>query len=100
MQDFVEQLRANLPPIISGTAIDGLTGNAICWATIQNKRSRGEIPDECFVRSGPRVLVLRDPFLDWWGATLRPVGETKAHHTPVPRTGRRSAHKDALQGTE
>jgi hypothetical protein len=96
MQDIIEQLRATLPPIFLGTTLDDLTGKAICWATTQNKRSRGEIPDECFVRSGPRVLVLRDPFLDWWGATLRPAGETRAQHTPVPRAGRRSANKDAL----
>ena len=94
MQDIIEQFRATLPPILLGTALDDLTGKAICWGTIQNKRSRGEIPDECFVRSGPRVLVLRDPFLDWWGATLRPAGETKAHHTPLPRPGRQSANRN------
>lgn len=70
MTSVIEELRAALPPIFAGTSIDELTGGAIHWPTIQNKRSRREIPDECFVRSGPRVLVRRDPFLDWWGTTL------------------------------
>jgi hypothetical protein len=38
--------------------------------TTQNRRSRGEIPDDSYARSGTRVLVIRDPFLDWWATTL------------------------------
>ena len=73
MKDIIEELRAALPPIFAGTSLTELTGGAIHWPTIQNKRSRREIPDECFVRSGPRVLVRRDPFLNWWAGTLSPV---------------------------
>jgi hypothetical protein len=67
---IVEELRQALPPVFAGTSIGQLTGNAINWGTIQNKRSAREIPDECFIRSGTRVLVVRDPFLNWWAATL------------------------------
>lgn len=90
MQELIEQLRAALPPVFLGSASDELTGGAINWGTVQNKRCRGEIPDDCFVRSGPRVLVIRDKFLDWWGSTLKPARETKAEHTPPqPRAGQR-----------
>ena len=89
MQEIIEQLRQALPPIYLGAASDDLTGGAICWGTVQNKRSRGEIPDECFVRSGPRVLVIRDRFLDWWGATLRPARETNSRYAPQLRVVQR-----------
>src|SRR5438045_555983 len=45
-------------------------GGALNWGTLQNKRCKNEIPAECFVRSGTRVLIVRDPFLTWWGSTL------------------------------
>jgi hypothetical protein len=70
MDTIIDDLRAALPPVWLGTRTDELTGGAICWGTTQNRRSRGEIPDECFARSGTRVLVIRDPFLDWWKTTL------------------------------
>ena len=81
MQNVVDELRRALPPIFLGANIDELTGGAICWRTTQNKRSRREIPNECFVRSGPRILVRRDQFLDWWSGTL-----TEARQPP-PRSG-------------
>jgi hypothetical protein len=68
--NIVDDLRAALPVVWLGTRTDELTGGAICWGTTQNRRSRGEIPDECFARSGTRVLVIRDPFLTWWATTL------------------------------
>jgi hypothetical protein len=70
MSSVVEELKKALPPVFAGTSLDELTGGAIHWPTVQNKRSRREIPDECFVRSGPKVLVIRDPFLAWWETTL------------------------------
>jgi hypothetical protein len=87
MQQLIEQLRQELPSIFAGTSVGELTGGAVNWGTIQNKRSRREIPDQCFVRSGTRVLVLRDPFLDWWATTLlesrqRPV--RRQRHEQVP----------------
>jgi hypothetical protein len=85
-QSIIDDLRAALPPVWLGTRTDELTGGAICWGTTQNRRSRGEIPERCFVRSGSRVLVLRDPFLDWWATTL-----SEARRPPPaipPRRGR------------
>ena len=70
--DIIAELRAALPPVFLGSKIGELTGHAIAWGTVQNKRSRREIPDDCFTRSGSRVLVLRDPFLNWWETTLSP----------------------------
>jgi hypothetical protein len=70
MYSVVEELKKALPPVFAGTSVNELTGGAIHWPTIQNKRSRHEIPDECFIRSGPTVLIIRDPFLAWWQTTL------------------------------
>jgi hypothetical protein len=70
MDDIVELYRQEWPAVFAGTSLDGLSGKAIIWGTIQNKRSRREIPDECFCRSGTRVLIIRDPFLSWWQTTL------------------------------
>jgi hypothetical protein len=90
LQEVIEQCRAAWPPLFLGTAINGLSGDALNWSTLQNKRSKGQIPDACFLRSGPRVLVVRDKFLDWWGSTLQPARATKASHTPPqPRAGQR-----------
>lgn len=72
MHNLVDELRKVLPVVFAGPSIDALTGNAINWGTIQNKRCQRKIPDECFVRSGSGpTLVIRDPFLTWWGGTLR-----------------------------
>ena len=94
MRAIIDELRATLPPVWLGTRTNELTGGAICWGTIQNRRSRHEIPDECFARSGSRVLVIRDPFLDWWASTLSP-----ARHPPVlpprPRRRRERAAEEA-----
>jgi hypothetical protein len=87
---IIDELRAELPPIWLGTRTDELTGGAICWGTTQNRRSRGEIPDECFARSGSRVLVIRDPFLSWWQSTL-----SLAHHPPALPLRRRRRERVA-----
>jgi hypothetical protein len=97
MQDVVEELRKALPPVFAGTSLGELTGNAIHWPSIQNRRALRQIPDECFVRSGPRVLVIRDKFLDWWATTLRPARATAALHGPlVPHAGRRQRATEAV----
>jgi hypothetical protein len=99
MQDLIDELRRALPPIFLGARIDELTGGAIHWPTIQNKRSARVIPDDCFVRSGPRVLVRRDAFLDWWGTTLRdarqPFGKPARTTPPTPKAGRKRAARGA-----
>ncbi len=70
MEKLLEQLHQELPAVFAGPRIDELSGGAIAWGTIQNKRSRKEIPADCFVYSGPKVLVVRDRFLDWWATQL------------------------------
>jgi len=67
-----KQLMGSIPPVFAGTSIDRLTGNAIRWKTIRNKRSKRlpegkRVPDDCFLNQGARkVLIIRDPFLSWW----------------------------------
>jgi hypothetical protein len=93
----VEQLRETLPPVFAGPAVDQLTGGAIHWPTIQNKRSKREIPDGCFMRSGRRVLVRRDEFLDWWATTLSDARQTSHTPPPPPRAGRRPPRRHAAE---
>lgn len=68
----VEELRGYLPPVFAGSSLGKLTGDAIHWPTIQNARMRHEIPGDCFVLSGRKILVVRDEFLNWWKGTLKP----------------------------
>ncbi len=70
MFEIIEELRAVLPPVFLGRHIDDLTGGAIHWPTIQNRRALRQIPAECFCYTGRQVLVKRDPFLTWWAGTL------------------------------
>jgi hypothetical protein len=88
MLQVVEELRKSLPPVFAGTSLDELTGGAIHWPTVQNRRALRQIPDGCFVRSGTRVLVLRDPFLNWWGTTLSEARQPDARR---PRRHRAEA---------
>jgi len=74
MRDTVEELRGILPPVFAGQSLDDMTGGAINWRTILNARARKEVPPSCFMRSGRKVLVKRDPFLEWWKGTLREEG--------------------------
>jgi len=89
VEEFIEALRCELPPVFLGSKVEELTGGAICWGTTQNRRSRREIPnaDAIFVRSGNRTLVARDPFLAWFATTL---GARRPPPTlPAPRRPRR-----------
>jgi hypothetical protein len=92
MEHVIAELRQALPPVFLGSKIGELTGHSIAWGTVQNKRSRREIPNESeiFIRSGNRVLVRRDPFLGWWATTLSEV-----RRPPVGVLPRRSRHRAA-----
>jgi len=70
VESIIRELKASLPPVFAGHALDELTGQAIRWRTVQNLRALRQIPAGCFVNAGRRVLVRRDPFLDWWGTRL------------------------------
>jgi hypothetical protein len=101
MEHVIAELRRALPRVFLGSKIDTLTGGAIAWGTIQNKRSRHEIPNEStiFIRSGNRVLVVRDEFLRWWEGTL-----SEARRLPVlqppPRRRRHRTDEIALPVAE
>lgn len=46
--------------------LDELTNGLFRWRTIKNLRSKGKIPEDCFMKLSPRkVMILRDPFLEW-----------------------------------
>ena len=63
---LIDQYSALLPESFPGTMIDYLTSKGLRWRTIQNRKSRGEIPAHCFIKVSPRkVLILRDAFLAW-----------------------------------
>lgn len=67
MENLKQQLVEHLPPVFAGTSLDSLFSGAIRWRTVQNLRAQKKIPSECFKRQGARkVLIVRDPFLDWW----------------------------------
>jgi hypothetical protein len=91
MEQVIAELRQALPPLFLGSKIGELTGHSIAWGTVQNKRSRREIPNEAeiFIRSGNRALVRRDPFLDWWISTL-----AEARRLPLVIPPRRSRRRD------
>jgi hypothetical protein len=82
MEQLIERLRRELPTVFLGAKVAELTGGAISWGTTQNRRSRGEIPneDEMFIRSGNRVLV--SAIHSWSGGQppCRMPGALPSHH--------------------
>jgi hypothetical protein len=93
----VEGFRKEWPAAFAGPSLDKLSGNAFRWSTTQNRRSRGEIPSECFVNGRP-TLVLRDPFLDWLDTTLQQsFGKPRRATPPTPRAGERSLRPAAAK---
>ena len=89
IEDTISALQSALPPVFAGSSLDELTGGAINWRTIQNARSNPDvaIPTECFIYSGRKVLVRRDPFLSWWRTTLREqpnYGKQRIRHGTGP----------------
>jgi hypothetical protein len=65
---FIEALERSLPEVFAGPKIDELTGCVFTWSAIRTRRSRKQIPEECF---GPRVgpnsptPMVKGPFLQW-----------------------------------
>src|SRR4051794_6333155 len=90
LQHIIDELRQTLPPVFAGTSLGELTGGAIHWPTIQNRRALRQIPDDCFFRSGARIVVIRDEFLSWWATTLaearQPVLKRRSPRT-APKVG-------------
>jgi hypothetical protein len=92
---IIDQLRQELPAIFAGSTSDELTGGAIHWRTIQSQRALRQIPSNCFIRSGRRVLVRRDELLAWWAATLIEARSAPRPDQPRSRAGRRSLTSDS-----
>jgi hypothetical protein len=64
----VETWRKIWPETFPALKLDELSGHCIRWKTTQNRRSLKMIPPECFIATAGRpTIVVRDPFLDWWG---------------------------------
>lgn len=84
--DLIELYEKSLPRVFLGREIDSLTAKAIRWRTIQNQRSKREIPESCFSKISPRkVLILRDPFLTWLSAEMARVGKLNVKPARVSR---------------
>lgn len=68
----LEKLQETLPPVFAGKSLDQFTGNGYRWRTLQNEKSKGETPDDIFLRSGTRkLLIVRDAFLQYWQTKLQ-----------------------------
>ncbi|MBI9081845.1 MAG: hypothetical protein JEY79_19150 [Pseudodesulfovibrio sp.] len=70
MNPIIEELRSTTSPVFDGAYLEEKFGGAFRWSYIRKLKSLGEIPAKCFVTSGRRLLVVRDPFLDWWASRL------------------------------
>lgn len=69
--DALAALKKELPPIFLGKNLTELTKGAFNWRTFQNMKCRGKVPEGVLLRSGNRnLLVVRDPFLEWWQSRL------------------------------
>ena len=72
-EEIIAEFRKTMPPVFAAKKLDQLTGNAVCWTTLQNRRAKSDQapPPECFRYDGARkVLIVRDEFLSWWIGTL------------------------------
>jgi hypothetical protein len=71
MNPALEQFKTDWPAVFAGVELDKMTGGGFRWRTLQNLKSTGEAPNDIFLRSGShKLLVVRDPFLDWWQSRI------------------------------
>jgi hypothetical protein len=69
--EALEELRLEAPALFPGEDITRYSGGRWIWPTLQNKRSRREVPEDIFVYSGRRILIHRDRFFAWWTTNIR-----------------------------
>jgi hypothetical protein len=93
LHEIIEELREVLPVAWIGSKTGELTGGLFHWPTLQNKRAKRLIPDECFIRVDNRVAIRRDPFLRWAETTMAPARRPPV--IPPPRRGRRRDRADS-----
>jgi len=71
MQDLIERLARELPPIFERTQVDRLTGGVVRHRTLANMQSKGEgVPGAYKV--GKKVVIPRDEFLAWLSDRMEP----------------------------
>ncbi|MBI9080460.1 MAG: hypothetical protein JEY79_12055 [Pseudodesulfovibrio sp.] len=63
---IIEEFRGVMPAVFAGTQIGERTGGTFEWTYFRNMRKKWNIPEECFIHSGNKLLIVRDVFLDWW----------------------------------
>lgn len=74
MHFIVQNFEEDLPKSFFAIDLDDLTNKIIRWKTIRNIRTpkyKGDKlppPATCFSRVSNKVVVNRDPFLEWWGS--------------------------------
>jgi hypothetical protein len=70
--EVLEQFRREWPAVFAGTELTNMTGKAYQWRTLQNEKCLGKVPEDVFIRSGSRkLLVVRDKFLPHWQSKMR-----------------------------
>lgn len=76
IEELRVQFERTMPPVFAATELDRLTGNALRWNTLQNRRASKKKdmekpPETCFLQDGCRkILIVRDELLKWWLMTL------------------------------
>ncbi len=79
MSNLIDQCKQEWPPVFHLAEITRLTGGALRYQTICNKRSLGEIPSEIFFKYGRKTLVNRNALLDWWADNLKEISPNSKH---------------------
>ena len=69
LDDLIENLRKELPPVFARSETPRLLGGIIATGTLANLDSDEKGPEGAF-RHGRKICYQRDPFLTWLGARL------------------------------
>lgn len=72
--DFLESLKAELPPIIARSEVHRLTGGVLNGRSLANLDSLGQGPDGK-IYIGKRAAYTREALLDFLAARMRPAPE-------------------------
>ena len=76
LEDLLENLRKELPPVFTRSAVPRLLGGCIASGTLANCDCAKEGPDGSF-RMGRKICYRREPFLEWFGKQLSPARRTE-----------------------
>ncbi len=72
VEKMIARLKESLPPFIAMRDLDRAEYSALpSPKTIRNLKCSGKIPADCFIKDGPRrVIIDMEAFLAWWGPRL------------------------------